>query len=112
MKKLTALLLILCTILSCFSGCARNEEEAYVPTGDAILLEGQDPEDLIVEEEKSIYRYAKLVWNEVDIGDDNWQIYMDRQDGQYSIAPLRYVEQEYRPYKLSGGEKEQLRSKK
>ena len=51
MKKLTALLLILCTILSCFSGCARNEEEAYVPTGDAILLEGQDPEDLIVEEE-------------------------------------------------------------
>ena len=67
--------------------------------------------DLIVEEEKSIYRYAKLVWNEVDIGEDNWQIYMDRQDGQYSIAPLRYVEQEYRPYKLSGGEKEQLRGK-
>ena len=51
MKKLTALVLCLCLICGCFSGCGKNEEEAYVPTGDAILLEGQDPEDLIVEEE-------------------------------------------------------------
>ena len=51
MKKLTALLLLLCLLLSCFSGCGSTEEEPYVPTGDAILLEGQDPEDLIVEEE-------------------------------------------------------------
>ena len=51
MKKLTALLLCICLTVSCFSGCAGKEEEAYVPTGDAILLEGQDPEDLIVEEE-------------------------------------------------------------
>ena len=51
MKKLTALLLLFCLLLSCFSGCASKEEEPYVPTGDAILLEGQDPEDLIVEEE-------------------------------------------------------------
>lgn len=64
--------------------------------------------DTVVEEEKSIYRYKKLIWNEVDIGEDNWQICMDRQDGQYSIAPLRYAEQEYRPYKLSGREKKAL----
>lgn len=64
--------------------------------------------DVIVKEAKSIYRYAKLVWNNVDIGEDNWQIFMDRQDGQYSIAPLRYVEQEYRPYKLTGAEKKAL----
>ncbi len=51
MKKLTALFLCFCLTCGCFSGCAREEEEPYVPTGDAILLEGQDPEDLIVEEE-------------------------------------------------------------
>ena len=51
MKKLTALFLALCLVLGCFSGCTKQEEEAYVPTGDAILLEGQDPEDLITEEE-------------------------------------------------------------
>ena len=51
MKKLTALLLCFCMAFGCFSGCAKEEEEPYVPTGDAILLEGQDPEDLIVEEE-------------------------------------------------------------
>lgn len=52
MKRFFALLLILCLTVSCFSGCASKEEEAYVPTGDAILLEGQDPEDLITEEEE------------------------------------------------------------
>ena len=51
MKKLTALILCFCLACGCFSGCGSQEEEAYVPTGDAILLEGQDPEDLIVEEE-------------------------------------------------------------
>lgn len=51
MKKLIALLLSLCMVCGCFAGCGSQEEEPYVPTGDAILLEGQDPEDLIVEEE-------------------------------------------------------------
>ena len=51
MKHLTALLLCFVMICGCFSGCASKEEEPYVPTGDAILLEGQDPEDFIVEEE-------------------------------------------------------------
>ena len=51
MKKITALLLCFCLLCSLFSGCAAKEEEPYVPTGDAILLEGQDPDDFIVEEE-------------------------------------------------------------
>lgn len=51
MKKVTAMLLCLCLLASLFSGCERREGEAYIPTGDAILLEGQDPEDFQVEEE-------------------------------------------------------------
>ncbi len=51
MKKLTALLLSFCLLCSCLSGCGTVDQEPYVPTGDAILLEGQDPEDFVEEEE-------------------------------------------------------------
>ncbi len=78
----------------------------YLCTNDDVTT-FREP-DVVIEEAKSLYRYKKLVWNNVDIGDDNWQIYMDRQDGEYSVAPIRYVEQEYETYKLSGGEKKAL----
>ena len=48
MKKYISLLLACIMLLSC--GCAAADEEAYVPTGDAILLEGQDPEDIMPQE--------------------------------------------------------------
>ena len=52
MKKLTALLLALATVMTLFSGCARSiDNSGYVATGDAILMEGQDPEDILPEEE-------------------------------------------------------------
>lgn len=52
MKKIIALVLSLLMLCSCFTGCGKKDvKEAYVPTGDAILLEGQDPDDFIVEEE-------------------------------------------------------------
>ena len=52
MKKTIALVLSLLMLCSCFTGCGKKDvKEAYVPTGDAILLEGQDPDDFIVEEE-------------------------------------------------------------
>ena len=51
MKKWISALLALGLICSCLTGCGSQEEEPYVPTGDAILLEGQNPEDLIVQEE-------------------------------------------------------------
>ena len=47
MKKLLALLLALAMITGIFSGCGREiDNSGYVPTGDALLMEDQDPEDL------------------------------------------------------------------
>lgn len=47
MKKYLAWLLMLTTLTGIFSGCGRQiDNSGYVPTGDAILMEGQDPEDL------------------------------------------------------------------
>lgn len=50
-RKLTALL-ALSMALSLFSGCGRQvDNSGYVPTGDAILMEGQEPEDIEKKEE-------------------------------------------------------------
>nr|MBQ8244400.1 hypothetical protein [Oscillospiraceae bacterium] len=52
MKKLLSLLLSLVLLTGLFSGCTRKiDNSAYVPTGNAILMEGQDPEDILPEEE-------------------------------------------------------------
>ena len=51
MKRYLALILALCLALTLLPGCGKSgEDEVYVPTGDALLMEGQDPEDLITEE--------------------------------------------------------------
>ena len=52
MKRLIALLLACASVLGLFSGCGREiDNSGYIPTGDAILLEGQDPEDIMPVEE-------------------------------------------------------------
>jgi len=52
MKKAIALLLAVLTFTGLFSGCGREiDNSGYVATGDAILMEGQDPEDIMPEEE-------------------------------------------------------------
>lgn len=45
MKRFLAMILIL-GLLASFAACAGDEKEAYVPTGDALVMEGQDPEDI------------------------------------------------------------------
>ena len=53
MKKFLSLLLVFAMLLPVLSGCAREiDNSGYVPTGDAILLEGQEPEDIMPEEEE------------------------------------------------------------
>jgi len=43
MKKITVYLLCLSLIAALFSGCGANNGEEYVPTGDALLMEGEEP---------------------------------------------------------------------
>ena len=57
MKKLTALVLI-CSLLLSLPGCQAKEEEPYIPTGDAILMEGEDPEILEPEKEAQLVTLA------------------------------------------------------
>ncbi len=53
MRKTIALFLVLSLSLGLFSGCSQKiDNSAYVPTGDAILLEGQEPEDILPEEQE------------------------------------------------------------
>ena len=51
MKRTLAVLLCAALIAGCLAGCGSKDEEPYVPTGDALLMEGQDPEDLMPQEE-------------------------------------------------------------
>lgn len=59
MKKILAMILALSLIVTALPGCAKQEDpEAYVPTGDAILMEGQDPADLEPEKEAQLMTLA------------------------------------------------------
>lgn len=52
MKRLLSLLLAAALMLPVFSGCSKKiDNSGYVATGNAILMEGQDPEDIMPEEE-------------------------------------------------------------
>lgn len=53
MKKIVAWLLLLALMLP-LTGCGNAiDNSGYVPTGDAILMEGQSPEDILPEEENT-----------------------------------------------------------
>lgn len=46
MKRVIALLLTAVMVVGLLGGCVIEEETAYVPTGDALVLEGQDPDSV------------------------------------------------------------------
>lgn len=52
MKRIIALVMVFVTLCSLLPGCGKNKEEAYVPTGDALVMEGDDPNDFIITEEE------------------------------------------------------------
>ena len=52
MRRTLCLLLSLAMLFGVLSGCGKKiDNSAYIPTGDAILMEGQEPEDIMPEEE-------------------------------------------------------------
>lgn len=52
MKKLLSLILLFSLVLGLFSGCGRSfDNSGYVPTGNAILMEDEEPEEDLGEEE-------------------------------------------------------------
>ena len=60
MKKPIALLLCLASLVSAFAGCgAKSSEEAYVPTGDALLQADEElpTEAAVMEEETLVLAY-------------------------------------------------------
>ena len=51
MKRIVCLLLTLALFLTLLSGCSRNiDNSGYTPTGDAILMEGEEPTEAEEEE--------------------------------------------------------------
>lgn len=43
MKRILSIALIAACVLGLFSGCAKEVAQSYVPTGDALLMEGEEP---------------------------------------------------------------------
>ena len=46
MKRVISLLLAAVMAMGLLGGCVIEDETAYVPTGDALVLEGQDPDSV------------------------------------------------------------------
>lgn len=46
MKKIIALLLCLALTAACFAGCDQPSSDPHIPTGDALVMEGQDPDSV------------------------------------------------------------------
>lgn len=54
MKRFLSFFLVLALLAGSLSGCGRKiDNSGYVPTGDAIVMEGQDPEDVMPTEENT-----------------------------------------------------------
>jgi len=76
MKKILALLLCLSLTAALFSGCGSDQEEAYVPTGDALVMEGEDPDSIGPQKEEepqelTLVYHPEQSMNPLEAGDHN-----------------------------------------
>lgn len=58
MKKILALLLCLTMVMGMFSGCDAESDEPHVPTGDALVMEGQDPDSVGPQKEEKPQEFS------------------------------------------------------
>lgn len=64
MKKITALLLCLPLMLGLFAGCDDQSDEPYVPTGNALVMEGQDPDSVGPQKEEPLQELSLAYYPE------------------------------------------------
>lgn len=58
MKKILALLLCLVLTAALFCGCDQESDEPHVPTGDALVMEGQDPDSVGPQKEEEPQEFS------------------------------------------------------
>ena len=58
MKKLLALILCLSLSLGIFAGCDSENDDPHVPTGDALVMEGQDPDSVGPQKEEEPQEFS------------------------------------------------------
>ena len=58
MKRILALLLCLTLVMGMFSGCDAESDEPHVPTGDALVMEGQDPDSVGPQKEEKPQEFS------------------------------------------------------
>lgn len=99
MKRLFAIFLIL-GLLASMAACATDSEEEYVPTGDALVMEGQDPEsinpqDAIPRQELTMVYYPDRSLNPLLCNDfTNRALFsliyqgLFNVDADYNVAPI------------------------
>ena len=67
MKRILALLLCICLSLSLLAGCGGDSDEPYVPTGDALVMEGQDPDSVGPQKEEEPQEFSLAYYPDRDM---------------------------------------------
>ncbi len=97
MKKRIAMLTAVVMLLGMLPGCGRKiDNSAYVATGDAILMEGQEPEDILPEEEDT-QELTLIYYKERSMNPLYGSDYTNRLVMSLIYQPLFYVNSDYEP---------------
>lgn len=64
MKKLLAIVLCLSVFAGIFAGCDTDEHGPHVPTGDALVMEGQDPDSVGPQKEQEPQEFSLVYYPE------------------------------------------------
>lgn len=100
MKKMIALLLCIAMTATVFSGCRNDPDEPYVPTGDALVMEGEDPDSVgpqkdTVPQELSLTYYPDRSMNPLTCNDYTNRVLFSliyqnlfNVDADYKVEPI------------------------
>ena len=108
MKRILALMLCLCLALSAFSGCAA-EDTPYVPTGDALIYDDSDLENLVSDKETEPQEFSLAYYADRSLNPFECKDYTNRTLFSLVYQSLFSVNRDYEPvpilcdrYEISG----------